>query len=240
MTPAAIKTLCTSLNGGATIDDTLLTSLLNIAKAIFEGERDWMMLRKTNTSLSVSASNTSQWNTAISLAGITDFSRFYGEYPIRIFDGSNCIEYYRQVPFSKRLEYKDANNTFCHDPINKRIYLNGNVVLSGTLYINYIHTATEISDITSVVDMETSGEFPFPVRFHPILGFYAVGLNKGAIDYDSINREMIPANQNALVGIKNSMEKWDTQLQIDEVSMTDPTGNDMGIYRSGSINIQLQ
>jgi len=220
MIGTVLKTLCISLNGDSAIEVTLLNSLVNIAKATLEGERDWMALRKTDTSLSISASTTNQWNTSLSLSDITDFLRFYGDYPIRIFDGNNKIEYYRQVPFSKRLEYKDIPNTFVHDIANKKIYLNGTVVMSGTLYINYIINTSDI-DVDGTTDIETNGTFPFPSRFHPLLAFYAVGISKGAVDYDSINREMLPSNQVALFALKNAMLVYDTKMQLAEVAMTD-------------------
>lgn len=220
MIGTTLKTLCTSVNGDSAIEVTLLNSLVNVGKAILEGERDWMALRKTNTNLTVSASTSNQWNTAISIAGITDFLRFYGDFPIRIFDGNNQLETYRQVPFSKRLEYKDIPNTFVHDIAGKKIYLNGNVVLAGTLYINYVMDTPSV-DVEGTTDIETNGTFPFPSRFHPLLAFYAVGISKGAIDYDSINREMLPSNQAILLLLKEAMLTYDTKLQLSEIAQTD-------------------
>lgn len=236
MIGTTLQTLCTSVNGDSTIEETLLTSLVNIGKTVLEGERDWMVLRKTNTTLSVSANSSNQWNTPISIATITDFSRFYGDFPIRIFNGDNQVEYYRQVPFDKRLEYKDIPNTFVHDIAGKKIYLNGSVSLSGTLYLNHIIDTGDIS-LSATTDMETDGVFPFLSRFHPILAFYAVGMSKGAIDYDSINREMLPSNQAILVSIKNAMEKWDTKLQLAEIEMTDVAENEMSGRRFGSVDM---
>ena len=65
-------TLATELNGGAAIGDTLLCQFLNIAKAMVEQLRPWMLLRKTDTSKIVAAS-TSAWQTAIDLSGRPDF-----------------------------------------------------------------------------------------------------------------------------------------------------------------------
>jgi len=57
-----------------------------------------MILRKTDTSKTVTTANT--WQMAIDLSTITDFNRFYQDsadpYPIRLFDGNNKIEKYRQ------------------------------------------------------------------------------------------------------------------------------------------------
>src|SRR5712692_3706798 len=96
MTGAVMETLGTEINGGASIGDTLFYQLLNMGKAFIEQRWPWMILRKLDTSKTVTSTSASAWNTPISLASITDFNRFYGEYPIRLFDGNNRIEYYRQ------------------------------------------------------------------------------------------------------------------------------------------------
>ncbi len=247
MTPEELKNLCTAVNGGATIDDDLLESLINQGRTILYSERDWLFLRKTNTAISVTA-NTDSWNTAVSLASITDFLRFFNtdlgqrSYSIALYDSAtDRIEYFRQVPFSKRLEYKKVPNTFVYDRANNRIYFNSDIPYSGVLYINYIQNPTQIDIITTganlTTDMETAGTMPCPAVYHPILAYYAVGMNKGAVDYDSINREMLPNNQAILNSLKNAMEKWDTNLQLDEQMGTDPTGGDSDVHVSGRVNI---
>lgn len=246
MTPEELKNLCTSVNGGAPIDDELLESLIWQGRTILFAERDWIFLRKTNTSLTVTANNNS-WNTAVSISTITDFLRFFNtdlgrqSYSIVLYDSAtDRKEYYRQVPFSKRLEYKDVPNTFVYDRVNKTIYFNS-IPFSGTLYINYIHTPTKIDIITPgsnlTTNMETAGTMPCPGEYHGILAYYAVGINKGAIDYDSINREMLPNNQAVLNSMKNAIEKWDTNLQLDEQMGTDPTGGDGDVYTPNRVNM---
>jgi hypothetical protein len=250
MTPEEIKTLCTNLNGGAPIDDDLLQSLLNQGRTILFSERDWVFLRKTNTAISVTQNNDS-WNTAVSLATITDFFRFFNtdlgnkSYSIALYDsGNDRIEYFRQVPFSKRLEYKNVPNTFCYDRANHQIYFNSDIPFSGVLYINYLQNPTQIDIITTTnsnltTSMETAGTMPFLSIYHPIVAYYAIGINKGAVDYDSINREMLPNNQAILNSLKNAMEKWDTNLQLDEQMGTDPTGGDGDIFVSGRVNMNV-
>ena len=229
MTGVELTAFITGLNGGATVDPTLLTSLVETARAILEEERPWLVLRKTDTSKTASGTNT--WQTSIDISTITDFSRFYGDDSIILFDGNDRKEYYRQVPFDRRLEYKDVSNTFVFDENAKLIYLNGNVPFSGTLYINYVSTSADI-DLAS-----SSTIWPlFPTRFHPILGFYAVGIFKGAVDYDSINKLMLPENRATLVGLKKAMETWDNERQLSSLAFNDPT--EFGSYpRSGAINI---
>ena len=224
-----LTTFITGLNGGASIDASLLDVLVDTAKSIIEEERPWMVLRKTDTSKTVATS--SLWTTSIDISTITDFSRFYGEKPLILFDGNNLKQYYRQVPFDRRLEYKDVSNTFCFDENAKKIYLNGIVPFAGTLYINYISTSTAI-DLTADTAVWTS----FPSRFLPLLGFYAVGVHKGAVDYDSINKLMLPSNQAVMYSLKNAMEKWDNERQMSSIENNDPTEEYDGGFRSGAIN----
>jgi hypothetical protein len=227
-TGAQLKTFIEGLNADATIDATLLDVLVDNARSIVEEERPWMVLRKTNTSKTASSANT--WQTAIDLSTITDFSRFYGEMPIILFDGSNQRTHYRLVPFDRRLEYKDVSHTACYDENSKNLYLNGVVPYSGTLYINYISSSTAI-DLTS----ESAVWTIFPSRFLPLLGYYAIGIYKGAVDYDSINRQMLPENREALKALKNAMENWDNEKQLNSLEGNDPT--DLYTYpRGGAID----
>src|SRR5690349_11510264 len=113
MTGTELSAFCEELNGGASIGDTLLFQFINLAKAMVEQLRPWVLLRNTDTSITVTPANT--WQTVIDLSGIARFSRFYGETPVKLFDGTNRIVYYRQMPFDRRLEYKDVPNTFAYD-----------------------------------------------------------------------------------------------------------------------------
>ena len=227
-TGAELTDFITGLNGGATINSNLLSVLVSSAKAIVEEERSWMVLRKTNSLLGLTTANT--WQTPVYMTSITDFSRFYGENVIRLFDGNNRIEYYRQVPLDRRLEFKNVSNTFCFDEASKLLYFNGVIPFSGTLYINYVATSTEI-DLASVDPQWTT----FPARFMPILAFYAIGIHKGAVDYDSINKLMLPTNAAVLQALKNALEKWDNERQASAIDGNDPSES-AGGFRSGAIN----
>lgn len=227
-----LKTFITSLNAEATIDDTLLDVLVDNGRAILEEERPWMVLRKVDTSKTVSPTNT--WQTAIDLSTISDFSRFYVNddgVVLKLFDGNNRVQYYLLKPFDKRLEYKNASNTCVFDENTKTLYLNGVVPFSGTLWIPYVATSTPI-DLSSTSAVWTE----FPSRFLPILGYYAIGIFKGAIDYDSINREMLPENRATLASLKNAIENWDNEKQLASIESNDPSNfYDTG-FRSGAIN----
>jgi hypothetical protein len=231
-TGVQLSTFITSLNAEATIDPTLLTVLVDNAKAVLEEERPWMVLRKTDTTKTVTSNNT--WQTAIDLSTISDFSKFYMNddgVVIKLFDNNNQIQYYLLKPFDKRLEYKDASNTCVFDENSKTLYLNGVVSFNGNLHIPYISTSPAI-DLTSTSAIWTV----FPPRFIAILGYYAIGIYKGAIDYDSINRQMLPSNREVLNSLKNAMCEWDNDKQLASIQSNDPANfYDTG-YRTGAIN----
>lgn len=230
-TGAQLKTFITGLNGEATIDDTLLDVLVDNARTILEEERPWMVLRKTDSSKTITTGNT--WQTAIDLSTITDFSKFYMNddgVVIKLFDG-DLIDYFVLKPYDKRLEYKDASGTCVYNENTKTLYINGVVPFAGTLYIPYISTSTPI-DLSSESAVWTA----FPSRFLAILGYYAVGIYKGAIDYDSINRQMLPENRGVLVALKNAMTEWDNDKQLASIQSNDPTDFYDSGFRNRAIN----
>lgn len=135
------------------------------------------------------------------------------------------------MPWDRRLEYKDVSGTFVYDANNQDVYLNGTIPYSGTLYINYVSSSTLV-DIASASAIWAL----FPERFHPLLAFYAVGIFKGAVDYDSINKQMLPENRATLMALKDAMEKWDNKMQLSAIQFNDP--GTYGEYpRSGAVNV---
>ena len=228
MTGDVLDTFVDEVNGGASIGSTLKFQLINLYKAMVEQRRPWMVLRYTDTSKTVTTANT--WQTAIDLSTITRLNRFYGEYPIRLFDGTNRIERYRQVPFEARLEHKDASGTFCYDEASKTLYLNGTVGFAGTLYISCI------KDSADLINLDSS-EWVFPSWSHALLGFGAVAIHKGGIDYDDINARMSPENRAQAEQLFQMLEKWDNEKQLGSINTYDPTGSQDEGYRPGAINI---
>lgn len=227
MTGTELGTLCDEINGGAAIGDTLKFQLLNIARALVEQRRPWMVLRNTDTSKSVTTAST--WQTAIDLSTITRFSRLYGDEPIKLFDGVNRIEPYRQVPWPARLSYFLNPNSFVLDQANKLLYLNGNVTFAGTLYVDYL------KDSADITDSDTS-TWSFPSWSHGLLAFMAVGMHKGGVDYDDINARMSPDNRAQAEQIVRMLESWDNEQQLSATTSSDPYQPTPG-YRSGAINI---
>jgi hypothetical protein len=227
MTGPELETFCEELNGGASIGSTLLFQFINLARAMVEQLRPWAVLLYTDTSKTVSANNT--WQTAIDLSGIARLNRFNGQEPIKLYGGTNSIVCYRQVPFDRRLEYKDQPCTFVYDEANKTLYLNGTVQFAGTLYIDHIKDSPDITD-------DDSSSWVFPSWAHALLGFYAVGINKGGVDYDDINARMAPDNRAQANAILQRLEQWDNDKQLQAQQHIDPYNGGEG-HRDGAINI---
>lgn len=227
-----LQTFINSLNSEADIDPTLLDVLVDNGKAVLEEERPWMVLRKTDTSKTVTTGNT--WQTAVDLSTITDFSRFYMNQDgvvIKLFDGNNRVDYITLKSFDQRLEYKDVSGTAVYDANSKQLYINGRVSFAGTLHIPYMATSTPI-DITADTAVWTN----FPSRFLPVLGYYAIQIWKGAIDYDSINREMLPENKATFTALKDAMIRWDNEMQLNALQSNDPSEFPGGYPRLGAVN----
>lgn len=231
-TGVELNTFINSLNAEADIDETLLDVLVDNAKTVIEEERPWMVLRKTNTSKTVTTANT--WQTAIDLSTITDFSRFYMNQDgvvIKLFDGSTRVDYITLKPFDQRLEYKDVSGTAVYDANAKQLYINGLVAFAGTLHIPYMATLPAIN-----LASDSAVWTAFPSRFLPVLGYYAIGIFKGAVDYDSINREMLPENRATMQALKNAMVSWDNELQLATIQSNDPSEYLGGGNRLGTVN----
>lgn len=229
-----LSTFMTALNADATIDPTMLAVLVENGKTILEEEREWSVLRQIDTSKTVSTSNT--WQTPIDLSTISGFSRFYvpdDGFAIRVFDASsNRYEAYSLKPFFERLRWRNTNNTAVYDENAKILYLNGTIAYSGALWLNIMIT-TESIDITTDALAWTE----FPSRFLPILAYYAIGIFKGGVDYDSINKLMLPTNQATLGALKNAMDTWDNNKQLAEIQTNDPSENEFsGGWQSGRVN----
>jgi hypothetical protein len=227
MTGTELETFCEELNGGASIGSTVLFQFINLAKAMVEQLRPWVVLRYTDTSKTVAANNT--WQTAIAL-DIERFNRFYGECPITLFDGANVQKSFRQVPWNQRLRYKDTPNTFVYDEANKVLYLAGTQQFAGTLYIDHIKDSPDITN-------DESSSWSFPSWSHALLGFYAVAINKGGVDYDDINARMAPDNRAQANAIIQRLEAWDGEKQLMAQQYVDPYRSPGDDHRDGSIAI---
>ena len=218
-TGVELRDFTTGLNGGATIDLDLLNVLVENGKAIIEEERPWMVLQKTDKSKTIGTGQT--WETAIDLSTITDLSRLYvtdDQPAVQVFDGVDSAQNYYLKPFDQRLDWKNHSDTCVYDENANKLYLNGVPPITGTLWVNYIGFTDDIN-LASSSAIWTQ----FPKRFLPLLAYYAVGIFKGGVDYDTINKLMLPTNQATLTLIKEAMIDWDNAKVLASIQANDPS-----------------
>ncbi|HEY1747815.1 MAG TPA: hypothetical protein VGG11_13770 [Xanthobacteraceae bacterium] len=229
-----LATFCEEINGGTSIGDTLLGQFINLAKGIIEQQRPWVILRSTDTSKTVQATNVSQWNVGIDLSGIARFNRFDDSdegCAIKLFDGNQTFLKYKQVPFQRRLEHIQRPGTFTYDENAEQLYLNGNNPFAGTLYIDHIKDSEDI-DIS-----DQNSTWAFPSWSHALLGFYAVGIYKGGVDFDDINARMAPDNRAQSAAILAQLEKWDNEKVLQAQQGVDPYDRQQDGFRANAIHI---
>ena len=167
MNGAQLAIFTEELNGSASIGAILLAQLLNLAKAVVEQQRPWMILRDTDTSKTVTAS-TNGWQTPIDLASIARFNRFYGDEPIKNFDGNNRVDHYSLKPLNKRPQFREAAYTAVFNESTRQLYLNG-TVNAGTLWLDIILDSPDLT-------LEEVSTWVFPSWAHPLLGFLAAAM----------------------------------------------------------------
>jgi uncharacterized membrane-anchored protein YjiN (DUF445 family) len=193
MNGATLKTMVESIMDD-TIDDVLFYQLLNVAKNRIENERPWMFLRKLDSSLTTTVGD----NSSISRALPTDWRRTY-----KLMVGLD--QQFIQVPFDEQHQYRYSSNRFVIDVAGNVYYLLGTLGKADTIYHYYIKKTDDITAVTSPVWNE----------FHEILAFDTAGYAMMGTDADDIYARMSPENKNMALMLKNSMEAWDFQLQID-------------------------
>jgi hypothetical protein len=103
------------------------------------------------------------------------------------------------------------------------------VQFAGTLYIDHIKDSADITN-------DDASSWIFPTWAHPLLGFYAVAINKGGVDYDDINARMAPDNRAQANLIIKRLEWLDNEKQLQAQQNIDPYQEGNG-YTPGAINI---
>ena len=221
-----LQTLFTSLNLDYTIDDTLFYSLLATVQAKVEGKKEWIILRKTDTS--ESASGADSFTTPKTLP--SDFFFWQSEDPIVLVDNTNPNTYlnYWEVPIAKKFIYQSQSYRFFCDYANSHIYLGGTVDRTYTIYKNYIYQPDKITAGTSWV---------FPAKFHEYLAFGVAALHKLGVDFDDINKMSGDDNGKVFLEGLAQMEMWDSQLAVNMLRGVDRrVGEDLPGFISGHIN----
>lgn len=226
MTGTNLYDMVTALNGGQAMDVTLFYQILLLVQEKYETYRNWMWLRKQDSSLTMSPGDTSF--TARPLP--TDFNKFQSERPIVLVDTNNRANFqpwYQEVPLSWQYDYQFTDYRYCLDVPANNFYILGSVSQSYKIIQNYLYKPPAITTNTAWV---------FPGQYHPMLAFAVMAQQKSGVDFDDQNARMAASNQAQADTIFESMTKWDDQLQEMSVEGVDRSDNNRP-WQSGSVNL---
>lgn len=194
MTGDTLKTMAEEILGGDTIDETFFYQTLNVVKNRIEDSRSWMFLRALDSSRTATLGQ----NYTISIPLPTAWRSTY-----KLMVG-NDMEY-TQAPFDLQHLYRYSGRYYVVDVANNVYYLLGNVGRADTIYHYYLKTTDDVAAATEPV---------WPSRFHPLLAFETAGYIQLGVDADDIFARMSPENKNQARMLRESMEAWDTRLQL--------------------------
>lgn len=204
-----LLTLISSILGDITIDQVYGLQLINIARNYIEMRRPWQVLKKKDTTQTVTGSNT--YTTPFTVP--TNLRRFLKEGSIKLFDGNNNIQTLKEVPFEDALAFKDAFGNFYVDFGQSLFYITGIVPGTFSVYVYYI---ANLGDITATTSWQG-----FPSEYHPILAFEVAAMYRLGTDYDVINARNADDNAMRSDMIYKSMTKWDAELSLGSVENLD-------------------
>ncbi len=205
MTGQQLKDLTTELLGGRELGDTLFLQLLNMAKGIIEGERDWRYLLTEDSANSAAAGDTYLTMKTIPSRFLFPVSRD----PVVLRNGTSVVTY-QTIGFTKRHDNQLTPGLVYFDYKNSQFALCGGVSQAYTIYLYYIAESADLTLTTS---------WTFPTFAHPLLAYYVAALHKGGIDYDDVNRLMAPENRSIVDTIRRRLVQWDDKLKRLELSV---------------------
>jgi len=204
--------LTTAFLSGQTIDETLFYQLLNMEKNMVETERDWMILRSFDSTITFSSSDDYTGTKSLPAR----FLRIYNPYSdaakeqtgVYIVDSAGNKNALNPIKFADRFAYKDTDGYFYLDIKNSKIGRTG--TLAGTLHLFFLQ-GTE--------DMADSVTWTFPSFAHPLLAYRVAVTQKGGIDWDTVNANQTPFNEKDIQRIVSRLALWDARLQQSELGV---------------------
>jgi len=202
MLGSELYTLATFLLGGAEMDQDSFYTLINIKKAIRESMRDWMKLKKTDITKTLSSSD--NYTSAKELP--SDFSRWQKDRPVRIYESGNTTNYldYFEVPLSEQLAIQNDSDKFYCDYDAMNAYFGGTRDRSYIIAMNYLKKSPTISANVGWIFGDLDA----------ILAFDVVMSYKGGVDYDSVNARMAQFNGLDAKEIERALVSQDASLQV--------------------------
>lgn len=180
------------------LSSTVAYTLLNLAQDTLEDERDWVVLRKRDATLTHASSDT--FDTEHPLP--TRFKRerkVYAEYANGHLDELHPVDYEEKEVFK---------NSVGHYAINYgtgKIHLLGSYSESVTIVVYYIEASIDLAEGVTCVWPEKKGA---------VLAYQMAQIYSGGIDGDDVNFRMSENQMKEFNAIRNSMYQWDGNLQL--------------------------
>ena len=202
MTRDELYEFTTGLTSGVQIDLSLFNTFLDVAQMRLEDMRPWVFLRVLDTTQTFNANDTYTTPKIVP----TDFKEWFEETPIQLVDANNSPILLAEVPFSQRLQYRQAMGRYCVDYPNNQLFILGNITQPYTIYQNYIKISTLVSSAPSAT-------WIFPSRFHKILALMVAIYWRKGIDYDVFNQTLADNQGVQVLEILDIMTRWDSNLQ---------------------------
>ncbi len=198
VTALEVKTFFETLIDDSWDEDSTYSQMQNEQEKL-EMERDWMILRTLDVSLSVDTGTT--WETEKTLP--TNFLSARKVY-IGTADGITLTE----IAFDMIIAYKDIPGYYAIDHVNKKIRFTGTFNQTYTVYLFYKKSVIG----SSAVDENTV--FPWQGQTGLILAYRMAQFSKAGVDGDTVNFQMSPEQSRQYKEMKNALIQWDTSLQL--------------------------
>lgn len=222
MTGTELYNLLTSILGNVEMDETYALQLMNTARMYIELRRPWQVLKKVDTSQTISTATT--YTTPITIP--SDFRRWLKEGSVMAFNSAqNDKEWLMQVPFEDQITYKDTFGYFYTDIGASKLYVMGTPPKTYTLYQFYI---ADYGDIATGTSWQK-----FPSTYHPILAFEAAAMERLGTSYDDVNARNANDNARRSDMIYKAMAKWDAELALSSVNSLDYPDRSLYAPRQG-------
>lgn len=209
MTGQELWDLNTSILGGRQMGDTLFFQLVNMAKRSRESKRPWARLRTEDTSMSFSQSDVSEKDLP------ADFIKTYeyrpGKGKLQLIDSDGNVEQMTQIDFEERHKYATQFGYFYINQGTSKLGITGTPDRAYTAHLFYIAATPSITLTTSWSK--------FPEDYHPVLAFDVAIINKGGIDWDTVNANQVPYNASTIRDLESSMAMWDAELQQSSLNL---------------------
>lgn len=182
------------------LSSTVAYTLLNLAEDQLEDERDWMVLRVKDTSLTHSTSDT--YATAHTLPSNFKRELLNGMF-VQYANGE--VKQIFPVKYEEIEMYRNEMGRYAINYATGNLYLTGAYTESVTIIVNYIKRATDLADGVTC---------PWPGKYGSVLAYMMAQTYSGGMDGDDVNFRMSENQKVEMATIKYAMAQWDGNLQL--------------------------